>query len=139
MKIFTHFSTVPMAWNITTPNPKNYPYAEEFLKLLRTKADVVEVTWKPMAELIAMIKTEMDTFVSIDSFLPHMAHYYGKLGFVIFGQSDPKLFGYQANINILKDKKYLREKQFERWEQTPCIAEAFPTAEELFYIINQYI
>lgn len=139
MKIFTHFKTVPMAWNINTPNPKNYPYSEELIRLLRTKADVTEVVQTPMKELRRIVIEDMDTFVSIDSFLPHMAHYYGKLGFVIFGQSDPDLFGYKENINIIKDRNNLREQQFWRWEQTSYKPEVFPTADELFQIIKSYI
>ena len=141
MKIFTHFESVPMRWNIKTPNPKNYPYKDEFLRLLRTKpnVEVIEVVQQPIKELMRKVKEDMVTYICVDSFLPHLAHLYGKLGFVIFGQSDPKLFGYPENVNILKDPKYLRPNQFWNWEQTTPMIQAFPTAQELFDIINQYI
>jgi hypothetical protein len=32
-----------------------------------------------------------------------------------FGQSDPNIFGYPGNINLLKDRSYLRPEQFLHW------------------------
>lgn len=48
-----------------------------------------------------------------------------KKGIVLFAKSDPEIFGYPENINLLKDKKYLRWDQFGPWEATDFVEEAF--------------
>ena len=48
-------------------------------------------------------------------------------GIVIFSKSDPKVFGYEQNINLLKDKKYLRSKQFDIWEAEEFDKDSFVT------------
>jgi hypothetical protein len=59
-----------------------------------------------------------------------MNHNYNrKQGVVIFSQSSPDIFGYKENVNLLKHKKYLREKQFWLWEQCEYNKDAFVTAE----------
>jgi hypothetical protein len=152
-RIFVHCSSRAMRYGDNKKNPKDYPYWQELIDLLSEKQSVTQITtladkWYSnchsyadfsMPHLVEVIQDEMDVFVSIDSFLPHMAHFYGKRGFVIFGQSDPLLFGYKENINILKDRKNLRAEQFWHWEQTPYKEDVFPTAEEVFQIINHYL
>ena len=73
---------------------------------------------------------ECDTWISVDSFLQHLnSNYERKQGVVIFSKSDPKIFGYSENINLLKHRKYLREKQFWLWEQEEYDKDAFVSAE----------
>ena len=63
-------------------------------------------------------------------------------GIVLFGQSDPAHFGYPTNINLLKDKKYLRKEQFLFWwhESVAFRADAFVGPEvvvkTLFRVLN---
>jgi ADP-heptose:LPS heptosyltransferase len=84
---------------------------------------------KQITELIE----ECDLWISVDSFLQHLNQYYSKKrGIVIFSQSDPRHFGYPTNNNMLKDKKYLREKQFWLWEQCEYNKDAFVSAEEVY-------
>jgi ADP-heptose:LPS heptosyltransferase len=84
-----------------------------------------------LSEIIQLIK-EYDTWISVDSFLQHLNHNYErKRGVVIFSQSNPDIFGYKENINLLKHKKYLREKQFWLWEQCEYNKDAFVTAEDV--------
>lgn len=156
IKIYLQCYSRPMRWDITTPNPKNYPYWIELVSLMKQKENweitqvrrieeqglnnmthsIVNFTLNSLAE---KVKNEMDFFVSIDSFLPHMAHYYGKVGFVLFGQSDPDIFGYKENFNILKDRRNLREKQFWDWEQTEYKDNVFVSPEKVFEILTTYI
>ena len=84
----------------------------------------------PIAELSKLI-LEADTFVGIDSMGQHLAWDLGKRGIVIWGQSDPIIFGHPEHVNLLKDRKYLREKQFWLWTQTTFQPEAFVTPEEV--------
>ena len=39
--------------------------------------------------------------------------------------SDKNIFGYPQNINLLKNKKYLRKNQFDTWEAEEFIEKAF--------------
>jgi ADP-heptose:LPS heptosyltransferase len=128
-------------------NPKNFPYWKELVALINnanikivqigsTKDTVVEgVTDFRQNLSLTQIKNlveESDTWISIDSFLQHLCAYYKlKRGIVIFGQSDPKIFGYTRNLNMLKDSRYLRDKQFWLWEQCDYNQDAFISAQEV--------
>lgn len=112
-------------------NPKNYPYWEEVVRLLQERGhEVTQLKYSDEPEVpkcafvaiytslkvVEMIVDAHDTFIAIDNFLPHLAHYRKKYGIVLWGKSDPALFGYPENINLLKDPKFLRNHQFETWE-----------------------
>ena len=77
-----------------------------------------------MVELSKLVN-ECDTWIGVDSFGQHFCWDLGKYGVVLWGQSDPNIFGHPENTNLLKDRKYLREKQFWLWEQTNLIPESF--------------
>ena len=118
------------------PHPKEYPYWDELLELLKDK-EIVQVgvasevalvpDFRPnlplseLAKLIAMC----ETWIAIDSFFQHFCWSLGKPGIVLFGQSDPLIFGHPENVNLLKDRSYLRERQFWQWEQAENRPEAF--------------
>jgi ADP-heptose:LPS heptosyltransferase len=56
-------------------------------------------------------------WMSCDSFLPHLCNAYNlKPGVVVWGKSDPKIFGYDKNINLVRDERCFRNSQFEPWE-----------------------
>lgn len=132
-------------------NPKNYPYWEEFVKLANDNGyECIQIAYhgeKPITgfsvfymynslhDLLEMIE-DCDTFVSVDTFFPHMCHYHNKYGVVIFGQSDPKIFGYPENINLLKDAKYLRPNQFTMWSNTDYRDDAFVSPQEILDAVN---
>lgn len=155
IKIYLSCYSRSMRYNITTPNPKNYPYWKELVSLMKQKTnweltqvkqldepsfdEIYLMTDFSLDKIAQKVKHEMDFFVSIDSFLPHMANYYGKVGFVIFGQSDPEIFGYKENFNILKDRRNLRKEQFWNWEQTPYRDDVFVSPEKVFEILTTYI
>ena len=77
--------------------------------------------------------SECKTWISIDSFLPHMVNNMEEIvtGNVIFGLSDPKIYGYPYNNNILKSEQLLRPDKFGIWnfEQNPDV---FETPEIIF-------
>jgi ADP-heptose:LPS heptosyltransferase len=126
-------------------NPKNFPYWAELVTLLcGSNLKIVQIGAnkdKPIPGVtdfkqglklsqIRKLLEECDTWISVDSFLQHMNHNYNrKQGVVIFSQSSPDIFGYKENVNLLKHKKYLREKQFWLWEQCEYNKDAFVTAE----------
>lgn len=75
-------------------------------------------------------------FISVDNFFPHFCNHYGLTGIVIFSKSDPKIFGYHNNMNILGDEKFLRMDQFGLWESCDYVEEAFPPPEQVMAAVN---
>jgi len=87
------------------------------------------------SDLLELCKT-CDAWFTVDNFFNHFCSYY-KIpnGFVMFGQSDPNIFGYKTNTNILKDRKYLRPDQFGFWWDRPYKKEAFLEPEEVAKLV----
>lgn len=116
-------------------NPKNYPYWKELISLIDEQIIQVGVTGEEqlvpdfrlnlsMNELKELV-LECRTWISVDSFFQHFCWDLNKPGIVLFGQSDPNIFGHSENTNLLVDRKYLREKQFWLWEQADYNEECF--------------
>jgi ADP-heptose:LPS heptosyltransferase len=116
-------------------NPKNYPWWKELVSLINEpivqvgidgEEQLVEDFRKNLSleELKSLINS-CQTWISVDSFFQHLAWDLGKPGIVLWGQSDPNIFGHPENINLLKDRKYLREKQFWWWEQCDYKSDSF--------------
>jgi len=122
-------------------NPKNYPWWSELLELIKEPVIQVGVSDEtPLVEdfrknlSLEELKTlviECRTWISVDSFFQHFAWDLNKPGIVLWGQSDPLIFGHPENTNLLKDRKHLREKQFWWWEQCEYNAESFVKPEEI--------
>jgi len=109
-------------------NPKNYSYWKELLKQMDgykiiqigvngEEQIVDDCRFNLLLKEIKQLLKDCDLFISVDNFLPHLAHTIGKSGIVLWGKSDPKIFGYPENLNLLKDRKYLRQFQFDIWEK----------------------
>lgn len=81
-------------------------------------------------ELRDLLK-ECKTFITVDSFFQHLAWNQNKQGIVIWGQSNPKIYGHSIHINLLKDKKYLMPNQFLMWELVEYREDCFITPEEV--------
>lgn len=77
-----------------------------------------------LKELKKLIQ-ETDTWISLDSFLQHMAHDLGKKGIVIWSVSDPKIFGYPENLNLYKDESLFRKEQHAKWFEEPYSKDSF--------------
>jgi ADP-heptose:LPS heptosyltransferase len=115
-------------------NPKNYPWWEELVKLLKEEDEEYHIIQigltgevelqgvdelffnKSLKDLIYLLN-ECETWISVDNFFQHLAYVHSKPGFVLFGKSNPDIFGHKENVNILKDRKYLRTLQFDIWER----------------------
>ena len=116
-------------------NPKNYPWWPELISLINEP--IVQVGIEGETQLVDDFRknlslTELEslvieckTWISVDSFFQHFAWDLNKYGVVLWGQSDPLIFGHTENTNLLKNRKYLREKQFWWWEQCEYNADAF--------------
>ena len=137
-------------------HPKSYPQWLELIKLLKTTGyrlvqigrsneptlDSIDehVKDKSFSELQSLISGSK-TWISVDNFLPHMVNCIDKIipGVVIFSQSDPRLFGYPYNINILKSDKYLRPNQFDKWDDVKRIDASFESAENIFLRMKEVL
>lgn len=122
-------------------NPKNYPYWEELIKLIDEPIVQVGVRGEkqlvddfrmnlPISELRKLIQ-ECRTWIGVDSFFQHLAWDEGKKGIVLWGVSDPLIFGHPENINLLKDRSYLATNQFLWWELTEHKDERFVKPKEV--------
>ena len=107
-------------------NPKNYPYWEELIAKINEPIIQVGIEGEkqlvpdfrknlPITELRKLIQ-ECRTWISCDSFFQHLGWDEGKKGIVLWGVSDPLIYGHPENTNLLADRKYLAENQFLWWE-----------------------
>ena len=62
-----------------------------------------------------------------------------KRGIVLWGMSDPKIFGHDIHINLLRDEKYLRPNQFLTWDMQNFVPESFVEPIEVIHNINRLI
>lgn len=130
-------------------NPKNYPYWDELIKLI--DIPIIQVGVQGEKQLVTDFRQNLSldelkelalhckTWLSVDSFFQHFCWDLGKYGFVLWGQSDPNIFGHPENYNLLKDRKYLREKQFWLWEQAEENDDSFLKPEEVILEMNKII
>jgi ADP-heptose:LPS heptosyltransferase len=122
-------------------NPKNYPWWPKLISMINEPIIQVGVDGEEQLvdnfrknlsiEDLTKLILECRTWISVDSFFQHLAWDIGKFGIVLWGQSDPLIFGHPENTNLLKDRKYLREKQFWWWEQCEYNEESFAKPEEI--------
>ena len=103
-------------------NAKTYPeplWNELSFELIYRQHEVKEVKGILTEQEIIDLVNWSDIWIGTDSFLQHLVAYYKlKKGIVIWSKSDPDIFGYPDNINLLKDRKYLRVNQFRSWTDT---------------------
>lgn len=123
------------------PNAKTYPWWPQLLAALAAPR-VIQIgiagdaplvrdfrASLPLREIRALVEA-CDYWIAVDSFLPHLAHHVLKPGVVLWGPSDPAIFGYPENLNLLRDRRYLRAKQFRIWEEQTADPDAFVPAAE---------
>ena len=124
-------------------NPKNYPYWNELIVLFKKegfhviqigvgdeeKLDANEHFFDLNIKDLKQVLTTFPIWISVDNFIQHFGAWIGKKGIVLWGQSDPDIFGHKENINLLKDRKYIRKDTFNIWEAAECNNEAFVSPE----------
>ena len=118
--------TLVSPWSRHPKNEKNYPYWNNLMfglavrgwRLIQVGVDgeskLDGCEYKFNLELVLLEKLLLDVghFIACDNFLHHMAYSLGIEGVVLFGPSDPVIFGYPTQLNILKSRDYLRKDQF---------------------------
>lgn len=129
------------------PNPKNYPYWPQLITLLNDAGyEVVQVGTSGETRLpdisecyfdltftqIRDLVNDCATWLTVDSWLQHFCHCEQlKTGIVLWGQSDPRIFGYPENVNLLRGRDYLRPWPYDTWEAATYRADAFVYAENV--------
>ena len=115
------------------PNPKNYPWWEDLVQLLLSDGwEILQVGRGGEPPLSGVTSTHFglklhevtniiakaDTWIAVDNFFPHLvaSELKGKVGIVLWGKSDPVIFGYPSNKNLLKNRSFLRTQQYAMWE-----------------------
>ncbi len=111
---------------------KAYPHWNELVSLLKANsheiiqigvqgeqrivgADQFYVNW-PYDKLKQLMES-CDTFISVDSFFPHFAHYHQlKKGVVLWGKSNPRIWGYPKNENLFVSEANFWPFQYLDWE-----------------------
>lgn len=122
-------------------NPKNYPWWKEVVAVLQQNDIYViqigetrqneesiganEIILDLSLNELKLKVEECGVWASVDNFFPHLCSFTSKRGVVAFSLSDPLIFGYPNNINLLKDRKFLRNDQFGIWENVEYNEKAF--------------
>lgn len=132
-------------------HPKNYPYWPELIELLqRDGHSLMQLGVEGEQQLVTDFRKNLnysvlcdlirqcDLWIGVDSYGQHLGWSVGKRGIALFGQSDPLIFGHAENVNLLKDRKYLREKQFWLWEQCESNDEAFVSPEVVIDTLKEH-
>ena len=128
-------------------NPKNYPWFAELVAKLNQKCIQIgvlgeepvkgtECVFNANFDVLKQLVNDSKTWISVDNFFPHFCHCEKlKSGIVIFSRSDPNIFSYPENINLLKDRKYLRPDQWGIWESVEFNKEVFVSPDEVIKYI----
>lgn len=134
-------------WSRKTPNgqkcAKNYPFWPQLIQMLKKEGfETISIgvageerlpTDKHLENLsfnkLFNLLNECDTWVSVDNFFHHFASFYKKKGIVLFSKSNPEIFGDKLNINLLKDKSFLRPTQFNFWNDEKLEEKSFVSPE----------
>jgi hypothetical protein len=132
------------------PNPKNYPWFPELVARLVAQHHRVTqigvsgeeriagvdhfVVDAPFVEIeIKLLLLRSDLWIAVDNWLGHFVNcdVHQKPGVVLWGQSDPRIFGYEYNLNLLKGRQYLRYFQFDSWEAADYNESVFVSPKEV--------
>lgn len=134
---------------VDKPHPKNYPYWPEVVKEINEPIIQIGIEGEvqlvddfrknlPMNELTDLVG-QCKTWLSVDSFFQHFCWDLGKPGIAIWGPSDPLIFGHPENVNLLKDRSYLRPNQFWWWEQCDFNKDSFVEPKVVLDALQKFI
>jgi hypothetical protein len=123
------------------PNPKNYPHWKQLISLINEP--IVQVGVEGEEQLVPDFKKNLSipelsslilecrTWIGVDSFFQHLCWDLKKPGIVLWGQSDPNIYGHPENINLLKGREYLMKNQFLMWELVTYRKDCFVSPSEV--------
>jgi ADP-heptose:LPS heptosyltransferase len=140
-----------------TINAKTYPweYWEQFVSLFKQKYPDIDIYCvglsgdKPINGTIAYfdlplakiksLAEEALLVISVDSFLQHLLAKSNKPMIVLWGPSNPEIFGYDKNINLYVDKKYFRPDPYGVWQIIKWNKDAFILPEKIMDSLEPFI
>lgn len=141
MILFAPFAARPHSLN-GSASPKDYPHAKELAELLK-EHNLVQVggsndkqvvpDFRPNLSFheLGKLVSESRVGICVDSYLQHFYWYLNRRAIVLFGPSDPLIFGHASNVNLLKHRNYLRQNQFDLYYNNEVNPEAFVSPEEV--------
>ena len=132
-------------------NAKNYPYWNKIIDAFKDTDTIIQIglSYEEKLNNVHEFKKDLDFdelenlvklsdfWMSVDNFFPHFCNTIDSSGLVIFSKSDPMIYGYSRNINILKDRKYLRHDQFGLWDECAYDEESFIEPSIIIEIVNR--
>jgi hypothetical protein len=131
------------------PSPKNYPYWNNLISILNQNHHIIQIGVNSESIIdgvreakfnlafneLEELTLSVDTFISVDNFYPHFCNTIGKYGYVIWGPSNPAIYGYSKNVNILPSNPQLKANQFGLWDKSDYNINSFPTVDEVISIL----
>lgn len=129
-------------------NAKNYPYFAEVIDIVKKSIPNVNfiqpITGQgiikgatpaimDLKEVENFLLEKAHTWLSVDTFTQHMVNSlpFIKPGVVVFGPSDPELFGYRYNVNLLKSRNCLIPNQYQTWNEIDYNKDVFIDPEKV--------
>jgi ADP-heptose:LPS heptosyltransferase len=79
---------------------------------------------------------DSDTAICVDSYLQHHCWFLNKKAIVLWGMSDPLIFGHTLHLNLLKDRSFLRPNQFDLYYSSDYLPESFVSPDEVLKALN---
>lgn len=75
----------------------------------------------------------VDYFMSVDNFFPHflVAKGIDLPGLVVWGPSDPEIYGYDRFVNLMKDKSKMRPDQYGYWHNVTYDNSGWPEPHDI--------
>ena len=149
--VWNQIMIVISAWAKQLPdnhvNPKNYPWWPELISKL--PQPIVQVGLPGETQLVpdfqcglsleglASLIHECDFWISCDSFVQHYAWDLGKPGVVLWGPSDPIIYGHPENMNITKGREFQSKEQFLMWHLIENRTDWWQTPDLIIHMIKQ--
>lgn len=119
-------------------NPKDYPWWPQVLEKITVpvvqvavrgeQALVDDVRWDLDLTQLALLVNQCSIWLGVDSFFQHFCWDLNKPGIVLWGPSNPNIFGHEQNINLTLGSSAWRANQFLTWEQETHDAHRFVSA-----------
>lgn len=132
-------------------NPKNYPHWKKVIDGIKSDFDIIQIGIPGEVKLVddfriglplkkikeLLLDERCHTWVAVDNFLQHLSFLIKKPGIVLYGISDPNVFGYRENKNLLKARKYLRDNQFYIWDGLKYDPKVFVDADKVIEAVRE--
>lgn len=132
------------------PSPKDYPFAKELCRLLENNDEIIQVGGDTDEQIakdfrknlsfreVGNLIRESKTGICVDSYLQHYYWFLNRKAIVLWGISDPIIFGHKMHLNLLKDRKYLRPNQFDLYYSNEYNTEAFVAPNEVMKALREW-